>query len=182
LPKRYGLRAALLFALLLAIGVVSRGPAVPAQPASATPTRAATPTPMPPTPVPATPTPRPAPPTPVPPTPTRTQPTATSALAPATPRLRVSCGEHTRTVGPGDFVMMPRGIPYACSTLGDGSARLLQITAPAGFERFIAEAGEPAAEPIVPPPAEPDVAKLLRVTAKYHKRMVGMPASEDERR
>ena len=78
--------------------------------------------------------------------------------------------------------MMPRGIPHTCSTLGDGSARLLQITSPAGFEAFIAEAGEPAAEPVVPPPAEPDIAKLLRATAKYHKRMVGTPGNEDERR
>ncbi len=46
--------------------------------------------------------------------------------------LRVSCGEQTWTVGPGDFVLMRRGIPHACATLGDGSARLLQITSPAG--------------------------------------------------
>jgi quercetin dioxygenase-like cupin family protein len=97
-------------------------------------------------------------------------------------QLRVSCGEQTWTVGPGDFVLMPRGIPHTCSTLGDGGARLLQITSPAGFEAFIAEAGEPATEPIVPPPGEPDIAKLLRATAKYHTRLVGMPASEDERR
>lgn len=57
--------------------------------------------------------------------------------------MRVSCGEQTWTVGPGDFVMMPRGIPHTCSSLGYSSARLLQITSPAGFERFIAEGGEP---------------------------------------
>jgi quercetin dioxygenase-like cupin family protein len=56
-------------------------------------------------------------------------------------QLRVSCGEQTWTAGPGDCVMMPRGIPHTCSTLGDGSARLLQITSPAGFEKFIAEGG-----------------------------------------
>jgi quercetin dioxygenase-like cupin family protein len=94
-------------------------------------------------------------------------------------QLRVTCGEQTWTVGPGDFVMMPRGIAHTCSTVGDGSARLLQITSPAGFERFIAEAGEPAAEPVVPPPGAPDIARLLRATAKYHKRMLGSPASAD---
>ena len=94
-------------------------------------------------------------------------------------QLRVTCGEQTWTVGPGDFVMMPRGVAHTCSTVGDGSARLLQITSPAGFERFIAEAGEPAAEPVVPPPGAPDIARLLRATAKYHKRMLGSPASAD---
>lgn len=94
-------------------------------------------------------------------------------------QLRVTCGEQTWTLGPGDFVMMPRGIPHTCSGVGNGSARLLQITSPAGFERFIAEAGEPAAEAVVPPPGEPDIAKLLRASAKYHKPILGGPAAQD---
>ena len=87
-------------------------------------------------------------------------------------QLRVTCGTDTSTLGPGDFVMMPRGIPHTCSTVGDGSARLLQITAPAGFEQFILDGGEPAAEPTVPPPGEPDLARILSAMAKHHKQMM----------
>ena len=87
-------------------------------------------------------------------------------------QLRVTCGGDTSTLGPGDFVMMPRGIPHTCSTLGDARVRLLQITAPAGFERFILDGGEPAAEPTVPPPGEANVARILRAMAKHRKQMV----------
>jgi quercetin dioxygenase-like cupin family protein len=92
-------------------------------------------------------------------------------------QLRVSCGQHTWTVGPMDFVMLPRGIPHSCSSIGEAGVRVLQITSPAGFEGFIAEAGDPAPEPVVPPPGEPDFAKLLKATARYHKRMVDTPTS-----
>jgi hypothetical protein len=58
-----------------------------------------------------------------------------------------------------------REIDGSTATRAD-QAELLQITSPAGFEAFIAEAGEPAAEPVVPPPAEPDIAKLLTTQAR----------------
>jgi quercetin dioxygenase-like cupin family protein len=94
-------------------------------------------------------------------------------------QLRVSCGEQTWTVGPGDFVMMPRGIPHTCATLGAGGARLLQITSPAGFEKFIGEGGESAAEPAVPPPPrEADFARILSAIPKHHKRFVETPGSD----
>jgi quercetin dioxygenase-like cupin family protein len=86
-------------------------------------------------------------------------------------RLEVTCGQHTWTVEPGGFVLLPRGIPHALSVLGDRGAKLLQITSPAGFEDFVAEAGEPAAGPALPAPAEPNLARLLSAMAKYGKRM-----------
>jgi quercetin dioxygenase-like cupin family protein len=87
-------------------------------------------------------------------------------------QVQVTCGDQTWTIGPGGFVFLPRGIPHAFSVLGDGGAKLLQITSPANFEQFAAEAGEPAATPTLPAPAQPDIPKLLAAMAKYNKRMV----------
>jgi quercetin dioxygenase-like cupin family protein len=85
--------------------------------------------------------------------------------------LQVTCGDQTWTAGPGAFVFLPRGIPHGFSVLGDTSAKLLQVTSPADFEQFAAEAGEPAQTRTLPPPAAPDVPKLLAAMAKYHKHM-----------
>jgi hypothetical protein len=97
------------------------------------------------------------------------------------PALYGSDGRHADNAPRRRPVAPRREIDGSTATRAD-QAELLQITSPAGFEAFIAEAGEPAPEPVVPPPAEPDIAKLLRATAKYHKRMVGTPGNEEERR
>lgn len=85
--------------------------------------------------------------------------------------LQVDCGDRTWAVAQGGFVFLPRGIPHAFSVLSDTGAKLLQITSPAGFEQFAAEAGEPAATPTLPPSAEPNIPKLLSAMDKYGKRM-----------
>lgn len=87
-------------------------------------------------------------------------------------QLQVTCGEQTWTVAPGGFVFLPRGIPHAFSVLGNRGAKLLQITSPADFEQFAAEAGEPASTQTLPPPTEPNIPKLLAAMTKYKKRMV----------
>jgi len=46
---------------------------------------------------------------------------------------------------------------------------------PAGFDRFIVEAGEPALERTLPPAAPPDIAKLEAAGAKYDIETVGPP-------
>ncbi|MCD0442627.1 cupin domain-containing protein [Glycomyces sp. A-F 0318] len=51
--------------------------------------------------------------------------------------LTVEIEGETRTAGPGDFVLLPRGVPHA---LRPGSApppRVLQISAPGGWERAL---------------------------------------------
>ncbi len=87
-------------------------------------------------------------------------------------QLQVTCGDQTWTVEQGGFVFLPRGIPHAFAVLGDRGAKLLQITSPADFEQFAAEAGEPASTPTLPSPAEPNIPKLLAAMAKYNKRMM----------
>lgn len=79
----------------------------------------------------------------------------------------VTCGEHTWTAAPGAFVLLPRGVPHTFAVSDAGPAKLLQITAPAQFERFAAEVGEPARQPTLPPPTPPDVPRMLELMAKY---------------
>jgi hypothetical protein len=56
----------------------------------------------------------------------------------------------------------------------------LQLTAPGKFERFAAEAGEPAQQLTLPPPSAPDVPKLLALMAKYGYDPVAPPPSDVE--
>jgi hypothetical protein len=78
--------------------------------------------------------------------------------------------------------LLPRGIPHAFSVIGGVGAKLLQISSPADFEQFAAEAGEPAPSLTLPPPAEPNIPKLLAAMAKYGKRMAGRhPPGKDAR-
>jgi mannose-6-phosphate isomerase-like protein (cupin superfamily) len=85
--------------------------------------------------------------------------------------LDVTCGDRQWSAGVGSFVLLPRGIPHAFRVTSPGGARLLQITAPASFEQFAAEAGEPAPAATLPPPAEPDVPRLLAAMSRHAKRL-----------
>ncbi len=49
------------------------------------------------------------------------------------------------------------------------------IALPAGFDRFVVEAGEPAQERTLPPPSTPDIEKLVAVGTKYGIENVGSP-------
>lgn len=67
----------------------------------------------------------------------------------------------------GDFVLGPRGVPHTYA-VDAGPARLLFLFTPAGFEGFIRETGEPAAEHVLPPPhVQPSMATLTALAAKY---------------
>ncbi len=88
--------------------------------------------------------------------------------------IEVSCGDRQWTVGPGGFVFLPRGIPHSF-IVSAGPVRGLQITTPAGFERFIGELGTPAQGPGLPPPAAPDIPRLIEVSSRYGMEMLGPP-------
>jgi len=87
--------------------------------------------------------------------------------------ISVTCGEDSWRVESGGFVFLPRGVPHAFRVGDEGPARLLQITSPAQFEKFMAEVGEPATERVLPPPSVPDVPRLLAAAAKYDYEIVG---------
>lgn len=83
-------------------------------------------------------------------------------------QLTVTCGDRTWQADPGSFVFLPRGIVHTFRVEGVETARVLQITAPAGFERFAAEIGEPAQSLTLPPPGQPDIPRLIIVASKYN--------------
>jgi quercetin dioxygenase-like cupin family protein len=92
--------------------------------------------------------------------------------------ITVTCGEHVWSAAAGAFVFLPRGVPHTFAVADAGPARLLQLTTPGQFERFAAEAGEPAAQPVLPEPSTPDVPRLLALMAKYGYDPVGPPPGD----
>jgi len=44
---------------------------------------------------------------------------------------------------------------------------MLILTTPGGFDRFVREAGEPAQSLTIPPPTQPDFARLTVIAARY---------------
>ena len=78
-------------------------------------------------------------------------------------------GGATFRGGHGAYVRMPRGLPHTFRVEGDTPARLLIVTAPAGFERFIRDAGIPAADRTAPAPAATgaDIERMLATAPRY---------------
>ncbi|HJZ37665.1 MAG TPA: quercetin 2,3-dioxygenase [Solirubrobacterales bacterium] len=76
----------------------------------------------------------------------------------------------------GSFVFGPKGIPHTFIVSSE-EARFLLVTEPAGFERFMRAAGEPAARLEIPPPATepPDVAALSAAAAEFGIEITGPP-------
>ena len=71
----------------------------------------------------------------------------------------------------GSTVFLPREIPHGFRA--DTAARILILTTPAGFDEFVAEAGEPATRLELPTPSVPDFAQLTRYAAKYGIEILG---------
>jgi quercetin dioxygenase-like cupin family protein len=71
----------------------------------------------------------------------------------------------------GSTVFLPRGLPHGFRA--DTPAKLLILTTPSGFDKFVAEAGEPATSLVLPTPKPPDFAKLTQCAAKYGIEILG---------
>jgi quercetin dioxygenase-like cupin family protein len=56
--------------------------------------------------------------------------------------LVVTVGGETRTLGPGDAIFKPRGVPHAFAIAGDEPVRFLETIVPAGFEGYFRAIGE----------------------------------------
>ena len=93
-------------------------------------------------------------------------------------RLTFTCGAHTFVAPPGAFVYLPRGIVHGFTVADEQPARLLQLNTPTGLEHFFEEMGEPAQALTLPPPAPPEVEKLLALAPKYHLELQGPPPQE----
>ena len=89
--------------------------------------------------------------------------------------MRGYCGDRAWRATTGSFVWLPRGVPHGYAVEGEEPLRTLALSFPAGFERFVAEAGEPAPTRTLPPPGAPDVEKLLATATKYGQEILGPP-------
>jgi quercetin dioxygenase-like cupin family protein len=90
-------------------------------------------------------------------------------------RLTVLVDGEPLQLGPGDFAVVPRGVPHAYLVTSE-RARMLVSFSPAGFEDAFVDLGvavagdEPPADAVLPPPAEAAAA-----FAAYGCEIVGPP-------
>jgi mannose-6-phosphate isomerase-like protein (cupin superfamily) len=91
--------------------------------------------------------------------------------------LTVYLPGETVVLGPGACVTTPMGVPHTEQVTSDVPARVLDVNAPAGFDAFIAEAGEPAARLTLPPEsdARPNLDRLAALAAAYDIALLGPP-------
>ncbi|HEY7176920.1 MAG TPA: quercetin 2,3-dioxygenase [Micromonosporaceae bacterium] len=85
------------------------------------------------------------------------------------------CDGEVFTAGPGDFVLLPSRLPHTFIVGADEPLRTLQITTPAGFERFAAEVGEPAQARQLPEPRPIDPAALGHAAIRHAIELLGPP-------
>ena len=78
------------------------------------------------------------------------------------------------SLGAGDEVHLPRGVPHAFKAGADG-ARLLEINTPGGFEDFHLEVGEEPTHDGMPEQRPPDVERMVRCSGDYGCTILGPP-------
>ncbi|MEO6207803.1 MAG: cupin domain-containing protein [Candidatus Limnocylindrales bacterium] len=91
------------------------------------------------------------------------------------------CGDTKWEAAVGSFVWLPKDVPHGYANTADGVTRSLTITLPAGFERFLAEIGEPAPSrtlpPPSPPPSEADTQRMMAASAQNQAEILGPPGA-----
>lgn len=85
------------------------------------------------------------------------------------------CDGQELTAGPGDFVLLPAGLAHSFLVAGDEPLHTLQITTPAGFERFAAAVGGPAGARRLPDPGPVDPAALTHAAQLHGVEILGPP-------
>ena len=85
------------------------------------------------------------------------------------------CDGQAFQAGPGDFVLLPVGLPHTFLVEAQEPLRALQITTPSGFENFAAAAGEPAPERRLPDHQPADPAALGHAAAQHAIEVLGPP-------
>lgn len=87
--------------------------------------------------------------------------------------------EVSRVLRRGDSMYQPVGVPQTHRVTSSEPARVLAITTPAGFERFVAEAGRPAESLTLPQPEEspPDLERLASIGAEHGIELLGPPGT-----
>jgi mannose-6-phosphate isomerase-like protein (cupin superfamily) len=83
--------------------------------------------------------------------------------------LTVHFPGRTAVAGPGMCIHGPMGVPHAEHVTSPGPTRMVEVNAPAGFERFVAAVGRPAGVLTLPdPPLELGDPEVLTAVAAGH--------------
>ncbi|WP_323793500.1 quercetin 2,3-dioxygenase [Nocardioides sp.] len=85
-----------------------------------------------------------------------------------------SCGGVEAVHQEGAMAWLPKGLPHQFQILSD-TARVLQLTTPGQFEKFVAKLGKPADGPTLPEPAPVDGALVAQVAAEFNIEILGPP-------
>jgi quercetin dioxygenase-like cupin family protein len=89
--------------------------------------------------------------------------------------LTLFVGDEVVRASAGDVVYAPAGVPHTYN-IDSPRARILLISAPAGFERFVAEVGVPAERPELPSePVPVDPERLSAIAAAHGIEILGPP-------
>jgi mannose-6-phosphate isomerase-like protein (cupin superfamily) len=94
-------------------------------------------------------------------------------------RLRVRAGDTEVTIGAGETILGPKGVPHTYRVESHEGARWLLITRRGDFERFMRAFSRPAERPELPTPQgppTPEQADALAAAAREHGiELVGPP-------
>ena len=76
--------------------------------------------------------------------------------------ITVQQGEEIVSAGPGAYVFKPRGVFHTFWNAGAETARLIEIIAPGGFERYFEEL-----QRLIPTDQPPDIGAIIALAARY---------------
>ncbi|KPI05990.1 Cupin 2 conserved barrel domain protein [Actinobacteria bacterium OV450] len=80
--------------------------------------------------------------------------------------LDIEFDDRTHSAPRGTFALLPRGVPHALRRASDPPPRVLQISTPGGWERYVEDLF--AAGPTVLTAGDLDPAKINPVAARHH--------------
>ncbi len=90
-------------------------------------------------------------------------------------RMSVHVPGTSIEIDPGEAAFAPRDVPHAYRIESE-TARWLAIAAPAGFDAFVREVGEPATEETFPSEGrEHDAGRIAEIGARYGIELLGPP-------
>jgi quercetin dioxygenase-like cupin family protein len=95
-------------------------------------------------------------------------------------RMTLFVGGREIALGQGQAAVAPRGVPHAYRIESE-QARWLVINNPAGFERFLRAASQPAPADELPPPGRPaDPDAVVQLATEYGIEVLGPPGTLPE--
>jgi mannose-6-phosphate isomerase-like protein (cupin superfamily) len=84
-------------------------------------------------------------------------------------------GDLERRLGPGEFVLGPKGVPHTYRVTSEAPARFIVTSSTGEFAAFVQAYGVPAERPELPAPGAPDVERLGRLAAVHGIDLLGPP-------